>query len=293
MTEIPAFASIRHSVGAHMSTRIGGVSAAPWSSLNLGVAVGDDPQAVATNRQRFVSRFDPGAEPPVRPVWLRQVHGTAVLELTAHTPAHPEAPADAAWTRERGLACVIQVADCLPVLFAACDGRAVAAAHAGWRGLAAGVLGRTVQALCTGADLNPKELLAWVGPGIGQSHFEVGSDVLAALGLDAIGTESKNDGDGIESTINSHGGVNHQGSRHGATETGHPNFHRYAPRADGSPRWRLNLAGLAAQRLRQSGLPAANIMVSPDCTYSQAEHYFSYRRDGVTGRMAAAIWRRP
>jgi polyphenol oxidase len=261
LTEIPAFGSLRSCIGAHMSTRAGGMSPAPWSSLNLGLAVGDDPQAVATNRQTFVTRLDHGA---VRPVWLRQVHGTHVLELNAHTPTHPELPADAAWTRERGLACIIQVADCLPVLFAARDGRAVAAAHAGWRGLAGSILERTVQALCQGADLAPGALLAWVGPGIGRTRFEVGHDVLDALGLGA--------------TIR----MGHSGSR----------WHRYAPRADGSPRWKLDLAGLAQQRLLKLGLLAENLSVSPDCTYSQAERYFSYRRDGITGRMAAAIWRR-
>ncbi len=267
-----------HLVGMHMSTRAGGVSAAPWASLNLGGAVGDAAQAVATNRLRFESCLEQGT---ARPVWLRQVHGTAVLELTAHTPTHPEAPADAAWTREPGLACVIQVADCLPVLFAAQDGYAVAAAHAGWRGLAAGVLDRTVQALCAGANLQPHELQAWVGPGIGPAHFEVGGEVLSALGLD----NTPGNADRSASSASGASGASE-------TQTSLCSMHRYAPRADGSPRWRLDLAGLAAQRLRSLGLQASNINVSSDCTYSHTERYFSYRRDGVTGRMAAAIWRR-
>jgi polyphenol oxidase len=254
--------------GAHMSTRSGGVSPAPWSSLNLGVAVGDNPSAVATNRQRFESHLDQGR---ARPVWLRQVHGVEVLELTSKTPTHPPAPADAAWTRERNLACTIQVADCLPILFAALDGRAVAAAHAGWRGLAAGVLERTVAALCQGAELAPQELLVWVGPGIGPEHFEVGREVLEALALLAPGA-----------------GTNLAASSSDAD--GGP-WHRYAPRTDGSPRWRLNLPGLAQQRLQALGIRTGNIVVSPDCTYTRVERYFSYRRDGVTGRMAAAIWR--
>jgi polyphenol oxidase len=278
MTGIALFAGISHCVGAHMSTRVGGVSAAPWSSLNLGVAVGDAPQAVAINRQRFVASLDPAAP---RPVWLRQVHGTTVLELKADTAAHPELPADAAWTAERGLACIIQVADCLPVLFAARDGRAVAAAHAGWRGLAGGVLERTVEALCQGAHLAPEELLAWVGPGIGPAHFEVGRDVLLALGLDATVRTGCNDENN-----------DHTASMNNAAGAGPHAWHRYAPRADGSARWKLDLAGLAAQRLRSLGIRADHLSVSPDCTYTLAEHYFSYRRDGITGRMAAAIWRR-
>ena len=120
-----------------MSTREGGVSAAPWQSLNLGVAVGDAAAAVAENRARFAAAL--GA----RPVWLRQVHGVNVLRLDvrqAGEPNMPDEPADAAWTDEPGVACAVQVADCLPVLFAARNGCAVAAAHAGWRGLSAGVL---------------------------------------------------------------------------------------------------------------------------------------------------------
>jgi hypothetical protein len=163
-------------VAAAMSTRQGGVSAAPWASLNLGVAVGDDASAVATNRARFARAL--GA----RPVWLRQVHGTQVLRLDAGTPEHPPEPADAAWTTEPGIACTVQVADCLPVLLAARDGRAVAAAHAGWRGLAGGVLEATVAALRDGAGIEPGDLQAWLGPCIGPAAFEVGADVLTGFG---------------------------------------------------------------------------------------------------------------
>jgi hypothetical protein len=124
-----------------MSQRAGGVSVAPWAGLNLGGAVGDDPAAVAENRARFASAL--GASP----IWLRQVHGTHVVRLEARTLAAPLPPADAAWTSEPGIACAVLVADCLPVLMALRDGRAVAAAHAGWRGLAAGVLEATVDAL--------------------------------------------------------------------------------------------------------------------------------------------------
>ncbi len=248
----------RH-VGAHLSDRNGGVSPAPWASLNVGVAVGDAPTAVATNRQRFVQSLDQGR---VRPVWLRQVHGTEVLALNANTPTDPDAPADAAWTTELNVACIIQVADCLPVLLAARDGRAVAAAHAGWRGLAGGVLENTLQALRHGAGVAPDQLQAWIGPGIGPEHFEVGAEVLLALGLSA--TASAQDSP----------------------------FYRYAPRSDGSPRWRLNLPAVAARRLQHAGVLSEHLSVSPHCSFSLPELYFSYRRDGVTGRMAAAIWRR-
>jgi YfiH family protein len=238
-------------VGAAMSTREGGVSVAPWHSLNLGVAVGDDPQAVASNRARFEAAL--GA----RPVWLRQVHGVRVLCLASDTPAHPPEPADAAWTTEAGIACAVQVADCLPVLLAARDGRVVAAAHAGWRGLAAGVLDTTVAALHKGAGVAPADLLAWLGPCIGPTAFEVGSDVLLAFGRPAAPCDQ-------------------------------PAF-RWAPRPDGSPRWRADLAQLARERLQALGIEA--VASHGGCTVSDVSCFFSFRRDGVTGRMAAAIWR--
>ena len=239
-------------VAAAMSTRQGGVSAAPWASLNLGVAVGDDASAVATNRARFARAL--GA----RPVWLRQVHGTQVLRLDAGTPEHPPEPADAAWTTEPGIACTVQVADCLPVLLAARDGRAVAAAHAGWRGLAGGVLEATVVALRDGAGIEPGDLQAWLGPCIGPSAFEVGADVLTGFGRAPLPADQ-------------------------------PAF-RWAPRADGAARWRADLAQLARERLAALGVAA--VAVHGGCTVTGASGFFSFRRDGVTGRMAAAVWRR-
>lgn len=239
-------------VAAAMSTRQGGVSAAPWESLNLGVAVGDDAAAVATNRARF------GRALLARPVWLRQVHGKRVLRLDAGTPEGPAEPADAAWTTEPGIACTVQVADCLPVLLATGDGRAVAAAHAGWRGLAGGVLEATVAALHEGAGVKPGELLAWLGPCIGPEAFEVGAEVLAGFGRAPLTADQ-------------------------------PAF-RWAPRVDGSPRWRADLPQLARERLAALGVAA--VAVHGGCTVAGESGFFSFRRDGVTGRMAAAVWRR-
>jgi len=235
-----------------MSLRQGGVSAGAWASLNLGVAAGDDPAAAAANRARYAAAL--GA----RPVWLRQVHGTQVLELRSQTPDRPDAPADAAWTRERGIACTVQVADCLPVLFALRDGRAVAAAHAGWRGLAAGVLEATVQALCAGNAARPEELLAWLGPCIGPRAFEVGADVLAAFGAAPLAADA-------------------------------PHF-AFSPRADGAPRWRADLPALARERLRRCGV--REVSAASACTVEDASRFFSFRRDGVTGRAAASVWLR-
>jgi YfiH family protein len=233
-------------VGAAMSTRAGGVSKAPWQSLNLGVAVGDEADAVATNRRRF------GAALGARPVWLRQVHGVAVLRLDAGTPQHPAEPADAAWTTEPGIACTVQVADCLPVLLAARDGRAVAAAHAGWRGLAAGVLERTVEALGT----PPVQLRAWIGPAIGAARFEVGAEVREALLSGAW------QGDPAAAACFS---------------------------ANPAGRWQCDLAGLARLRLGRLGI--GSVAGGGWCTATAADRFFSHRRDGRTGRMAALLWR--
>ena len=167
----PDWPALPATVRAIASTRRGGVSLAPWGSLNLGGHVGDDPAAVAENRRRLV-QF---ADMPREPQWLQQVHGLRVLEL--HPDAPPAGPADACWTAHAGLPCAVMTADCLPVLFAAADGSCVAAAHAGWRGLVAGVLEATVAAL----PVPPRTLLAWLGPAIGPQAFEVGDEVRAAF----------------------------------------------------------------------------------------------------------------
>lgn len=242
------------SVGAFMSTREGGVSAAPWDGANLGDAVGDSPQAVDTNRARFAAAAEGGT-----PVWLRQVHGTRVLRLRAGEalPAQPP-EADAAVTADPGLVCVVQVADCLPVLFAALNGRAVGAAHAGWRGLAGGVLENTLAEVCALARCEPSGVLAWLGPCIGPQSFEVGRDVLEGFGVDPDGPAD-------------------------------PAF-AWRPRADGSARWLADLPALARRRLEMAGL--RQISGGQWCTVQDRSRFFSFRRDRITGRQAAAIWLR-
>src|SRR6185436_10728393 len=155
-------------VGAWMSTRDGGVSAPPWDTLNLGRSVGDDAAAVRENRARFARRI--GAAP----VYLRQVHGARVVRIDREMADAEPVEADAAFTTEPGVACTVQVADCMPVLLAAPNGRAVAAAHAGWRGLAGGVIEAALAALCDAAACAPADVLVWLGPCIGPSAFEVG-----------------------------------------------------------------------------------------------------------------------
>jgi polyphenol oxidase len=157
-------------VRAAFTLRSGGVSAAPFDSLNLGAHVGDEPRAVAENRARIARTLDL----PAAPAWLTQVHGIAVADLDR---GHAYGVADAALTHCPGRVCAVQVADCLPVLLAAQDGSAVAAAHCGWRGLASGVLEATVRALGSAAG----ELCAWLGPAIGPAAFEVGAEVRAAF----------------------------------------------------------------------------------------------------------------
>jgi YfiH family protein len=233
------------SVGALMSTRAGGVSAGPWSALNLGGAVGDRVEAVDENRRRFEAEVGAAA------VYLRQVHGAEVLRLRAGVQTLVQ-PADAAITTDAGVACTVLVADCLPVLFAAPHGRGVGAAHAGWRGLSGGVLAATVAALCEAAACAPSELLAWLGPCIGPRQFEVGPDVLEAFA----------------------------GAAHFVPR----------PRPDGAMRWLADLPGLARERLRAAGV--VNVSGGAWCTVEDASRFFSFRRDGVTGRMAAAVWLR-
>lgn len=160
-------------VRAGCTLRSGGVSAPPFHSLNLGAHVGDDPAAVDENRRRLREAL----QLPTAPLWLEQVHGAGVVRLEQVTPGDPARRGDAAVSAMPGRVCAVQVADCLPVLLADRHGTAVAAAHAGWRGVAAGVIEATVQALA----LPPGRLIAWLGPAIGAAHFEVGGEVREAM----------------------------------------------------------------------------------------------------------------
>jgi polyphenol oxidase len=241
-------------VGALMTTRRGGASSAPFDALNLSPRVGDAAAAVALNRQTFAQAI--GA----RPVYLRQVHGCTVLRLghrsdDAETGA-AEPEADASVTTEPGVACTVLVADCLPVLFAAPQARAVGAAHAGWRGLAGGVLEATLAELCRAAVCRSAEVQCWLGACIGPRRFEVGADVLRAFGV----------ADAVADAV--------------APSPG------FVP--SGNAKWLADLAFLARARLRAAGIAAVH--GGNHCTVEEPERFFSYRRDGQTGRMAASIW---
>jgi polyphenol oxidase len=228
-------------VRALSTQRSGGVSALPYASLNLAGHVGDAPAAVAENRRRLRR----AAALPADPTWLAQAHGTDVADLDA--AEGPEGPADAAFTRRPGRVCAILTADCLPVLFAAESGEVVAAAHAGWRGLAGGVLEATVRVL----DVAPQSLMAWLGPAIGPRHFEIGPEVRDEL----------------------------KRADPGADE---------AFEANSRGRFMADLALLARRRLGRLGIE--RIYGGGECTYGSADRYFSYRRDGQTGRQATLIW---
>jgi polyphenol oxidase len=252
-------------VRALCTVRSGGVSAAPYASLNLGDHVADAAAAVAENRRRLAA----AAGLPAEPAWLRQVHGANVADLDGadcDAVAVGNAPmtADAAFTRRRGRVCAILTADCLPVLLAADSGDWVAAAHAGWRGLAAGVIEATVSALSAAAGagaLPPKRRLAWLGPAIGPKHFEVGAEVREALlaGDAGVGTAA-GAGTGAEAA--------------------------FTPNARG--RFMADLGMLARRRLAVAGVD--RIYGGGECTFADTTRFFSHRRDGVTGRQAALIW---
>ncbi len=233
-------------VRAAFTLRHAGASPAPWSSLNLGSHVGDAPANVAANR----AAVNGALQLPAEPLWLQQVHGARVAD--AEREPLPLAAADAAVSRAAGPAAgrvlAILVADCLPVLFTSADGGVIAAAHAGWRGLAAGVLENTVSAMGVPAA----EVHAWLGPAIGPQHFEVGDEVREAF------------------------------MAHDAAVATH--FTRNA-----RGRWQCDLPALARQRLRASGV--TSLHGDAHCTYADATRFFSFRRDGQCGRMAALIWR--
>lgn len=237
---------VPRAVRALSTWRSGGSSSGVYASLNLGSQVGDDDAAVAENRRLLAL----AAGLPAEPCWLRQVHGSEVVDLDAPPSAAPLAPQpgqDAAITRKPGRVCAILTADCMPVLFASADGGLIGAAHAGWRGLAAGVLKATVAAL----KGDPGSLMAWIGPCIGPDAYEVGAEVRDAM---------------LAAMPNAAGAF-----RDGA-----------------GSRFMADLPLIARLQLQALGLE--RIYGGTECTYRDPGRYFSYRRDGQTGRHATLIW---
>ncbi|NVH71204.1 peptidoglycan editing factor PgeF [Paraburkholderia sp. JPY432] len=254
-------------VRALVTTRDGGVSDAPFGrwrggadqpgGLNLGMKTGDDPAAIASNRARLVALTG------VRETaWLEQIHGAGIVraeEAVAHAREHgAPARADASVTDRAGIACVVMVADCMPVLLCDEAGRAVGAAHAGWRGLAAGIVEQTAARVAALAGVPATELHAYLGPSIGPNAFEVGADVRDAFMTDV---------DGAQRDATAKAFVAHPSN---------------------AGKYLANLPALARLRLQRLGV--TRISGGDLCTVTLRERFYSYRRDRETGRMAALIW---
>lgn len=224
-------------VYAATTLRSGGVSTAPYESWNMGLHTGDNPQHVQQNRQRLGL--------PTEPFWLQQVHGQRVIEAEQHEQTLQEA--DAAYTRAGNTICAVMTADCLPVLFCDAKGQQVAAVHAGWRGLAAGILDNTVRQF----NAAPETLLAWLGPAISQSAYEVGDEVRQVF-------------------------TTYDAEMATAFKAGKKNH------------WWMDIYALA--RLNLARLGVEQVYGGNACTYNEKEKFFSFRRDGETGRMVSVIW---
>jgi len=228
-------------ISAGVSTRLGGHSIAPYNSLNVANHVGDEAAAVRQNRHQLT--LASGA--PQAPCWLKQTHGTDVVDAGAHYLGPPEA--DASFSTESGAVCCVMTADCLPLLVCDRAGVQIAAVHAGWRGLADGIIEKTLARFSANAD----DILVWLGPAISQAAFEVGDEVRDIfLTHDAVANQA------------------------------------FIPSLQG--RWMADLYGLAKQRLAAVGV--TQVYGGQYCTHQDAKRFFSYRRDGVTGRMASMIW---
>jgi YfiH family protein len=251
-TIIPQWNRVAAHVGSLSTSRRGGVSLPPYDDgqgeggLNLGTHVGDNPDYVRENRLRLQALL------PSSPVWLNQIHGARVFDADgwSEKSSQPIPQADASVTSIKGRVCVIQTADCLPVLFCDAEGKAVGAAHAGWRGLAGGVLENTVHAM---KEKGAECIQAWLGPAIGPRQFEVGQDVMqvfAAIDPAAVGAFNAIEG------------------------------------RDG--KYVADIYSLARMALARVGVN--EVAGGECCTVTQEERFYSYRRNGVTGRMASLIW---
>ncbi|NOH65530.1 peptidoglycan editing factor PgeF [Vibrio rotiferianus] len=226
-------------VKAFASTRVGGFSSAPYQGLNLGAHVGDDPSIVEKNRAWLAQQ----ANMPSAPIWLNQTHSTVVAQVSA--PTTQVLDADGVFTSASNVVCSAMTADCLPVLLTNTQGTQVAAVHAGWRGLANGIVENAL-------ELFSGEVMAWLGPAIGPQVFEVGEDVLQAF-------------------------VDFDSQAHQA----------FTPR-DVEGKWLADMSKLATLRLKKLGI--TQVFDSGLCTFQDKEDFYSYRRDGVTGRQATFIW---
>ena len=249
---IPDWPDAPANIGALATTRFGGVSRGPYGDgsggggLNLGLHVNDDPAADAENRARLQALV------PGRPAWISQVHGADVVDAATVGVDLPVRVGDASIATRPGVVCAILTADCLPVLFADRAGRVVGAAHAGWRGLAGGVLGQTVAAM---RKAGAAEITTWMGPAIGPQAFEVGQDVFDSFAAALPGIDVG---------------------------------FAFRPRPEHGGKYLADMGALARQMLARDGV--TSVFGGNECTATQPDRFYSYRRDGVTGRQASLIW---
>ncbi|WP_299022070.1 peptidoglycan editing factor PgeF [uncultured Photobacterium sp.] len=227
-------------VKAASTTRLGGVSQPPYQGLNLGLHVGDEAELVGKNRTLLQQQLGLMEQP----AWLNQIHSTRVIEL--QSPLSSVSDADGSYTQVAGLGCVVMTADCLPLLLCDKEGTQVAAVHAGWRGLADGIIEAALAKFTVPAD----SIMAWLGPAISPEVFEVGGEVREQFIAGSPQAE-----------------------------------HAFKPHGD---KWLADLYILARQRLQAYGV--TQIYGGQYCTFSDPELFYSYRRDGVTGRQASLIW---
>lgn len=248
----PEWPDLPPNVGALATSRDGGASCGPYGDgkggggLNLGMHCGDDPEAVRVNRERLQAWL------PGRPAWIAQVHGADVVDACTVGLDQPVRTGDASIATAPGVVCAILTADCLPVLFADLEGKVVGAAHAGWRGLAGGVLGETVRAM---REAGAGEITAWMGPAIGPDAFEVGEDVRDAF-LAAL--------------------------------PGEATLAAFRPKSDQPVKFWADMFTLARLMLERDGV--TRVHGGGMCTFGAPERFYSYRRDHVTGRQGSLIW---
>lgn len=233
-------------VGALVTTRLGGVSESPWAGLNLGINTQDDPMSLAKNRELLQQVLEPG----LSPYWLKQVHGTRVVEVDLQQEQQP-VEADACYTDKSQRVCAVLTADCLPVLLGSEDASEVAVVHAGWRGLAGGVIVETLKKFRSA----PGDIHAWLGPAISARHYEVGDDLRQAF-VDSPEFRAL------------------------------PVDQAFYPQPGG--KWKADLYELASMQLRSLGV--RSISGGDRCTYTESDVFYSFRRDGETGRFATLIW---
>lgn len=237
--------SIPNQVQARYTTRQGGNSHAPWDDFNLALHVGDEPQRVAKNRSQLRSQL------PSEPVWLEQIHSSRVINLARESSSSP-ITADGSLTNQSQQICTVMTADCLPLLVTNQQGDTVMALHAGWRGLAGGIIEQGISDFLQMSHCLPEEILVWLGPAIGPDAFEVGNEVREIFLADLACQQA------------------------------------FMPSPRGEQKWMADIYQLA--RLKLQTLNIQNISGGTECTYANQSDFFSYRRNGTTGRMVSMIW---